>query len=159
MKQEINGLTELINNLKKELEYQFGLAHSGSSSGKRLTLTSTKSSHYAELMTQIEGIKTSESRHSVNLPHINQATNHNEPQISEKESQPILKPLVYKTDKIEALYSAEPSIMFTRLDAERNTKRLRRAITRGFLTDKVYEVKHLFKFLLFHTFNDVEKYF
>ena len=146
MKQEINGLTELISNLKKELEYQYGLAHSGSSSGKRLTLTSTKSSHYAELMTQIDGIRASESRHSVNLPHINQANstsknqiNHHESQ-KEKEMQPSLKPIVYKTDKIEALYSAEPSIMFTRLDAERNTKRLRRAITRGYLTDQVYEV-------------------
>jgi hypothetical protein len=149
MKKEITGLTELINNLKKELEYQYGLAHSGSSSGKRLTLTSTKSSHYAELMTQIEGIKTSESRHSVNLPHINQATSKNqtnqtESQVPEKEIQPSLKPIVYKTEKIEALYSAEPSIMFTRLDAERNTKRLRRAITRGYLTDQIYEVNSKF---------------
>ena len=42
-----------------------------------------------------------------------------------------------KFDQIEA-----PSIMFTRLDAERNEKRLRRALTRGFLNDITFEVNH-----------------
>jgi hypothetical protein len=39
------------------------------------------------------------------------------------------------------------SIMFTRMDADRNGKRLKRAINRGLLTDQAYEVSCLLNFL------------
>lgn len=102
----------MITNLKQELDSQFNTGQPA----KR----SAKSSHFSDLINQMD------SKSSINLPFINQT--------EQKQH------ISYKTDKMEALYSSEPSIMFTRLDAERNTKRLRRAITRGFLTDQIYEV-------------------
>jgi hypothetical protein len=37
-------------------------------------------------------------------------------------------------------FNNPPCIMFTRLDADRNKKRLKRAQGRGIVTDKIYEV-------------------
>ena len=38
----------------------------------------------------------------------------------------------------------EPSIMFTKLDAERNAKRLKKAINKGMVSEQEYQVSCLF---------------
>lgn len=142
LKQEVQSLKEIINQLRKELEHQFDNA------GRRLSAASNKSaSRYMDLVNQIDNLHKKEDKQSINLPYINQTNQTTKMEFEtfyqqeEQQQQSLPRPSHQRqTEKLEALYSSEPSIMFTRLDAERNVKRLRRAITRGFLKDQVYEV-------------------
>jgi len=109
-------MQEEIQNLRKELDQQSNAVRVGSGNGKRFSI-SNKSSH------------------TIILPSINNAQTS---ETNEPKQQQFKAHLVYQPEKNDNLI--ESSIMFTRLDAERNTKRLRRAITRGFLTDQVFEV-------------------
>ena len=64
------------------------------------------------------------------------------PQLNESKNQadkPQLSKDLPKTSSTREVYR-EPSIMFTRTDAERNIKSLDRAVNRGYLTDQEYQV-------------------
>lgn len=50
------------------------------------------------------------------------------------------------TNKRNSIPLDRPSIMFTRVDAEQNKKRLKGAINKGYLTDDSFEVKIIFFF-------------
>jgi len=59
-----------------------------------------------------------------------------------KNRSPILPSIVpqARAGSMNDLLNKPPCIMFTRIDSERNRRRLKRALNRGLITDKAFEV-------------------
>ena len=71
--------------------------------------------------------------------HLGSRSNTCSPAINQVRS-PIQLPSIVPTAKASVKLIDSPCIMFTRLDAERNIKRMKKAIARGFLNEQSYEV-------------------